>query len=259
MELKLFDVHAHYQDERFDGDRDELFEKMRADGVRGIVDSGDSAESSVKCIKTAEKYDFVYAAAGIHPLNVKYAKDGDIDKIRELLKHPKVVAVGEIVLDYHYEDTAPKEQQFYWLREQIKLAAETGKPIVFHDRDAHEDSFNVLKEASKMGVGGILHCFSGSVEMMREIIKIGFSISLGGAVTFKNARKTAEVAREVPLDRLLLETDCPYLSPEPFRGKRNYSSLIKYTAQKIADIKGISVEELCDVVYKNSIKIFGIS
>lgn len=259
MGLRLFDVHAHYQDARFDEDRDELFEKMKADGVVGIIDSGDSYESSVQCIATAEKYDYVYAAVGIHPLNVSQnTSQEEVGNLRKLLRHPKAVAVGEIGLDYYWEDAAPKELQQHWVMRQIDLAAEFKKPIVFHDREAHRDSVDMLKYAANQGVAGIMHCFSGSVEMMREIIQLGFSISLGGVVTFQNARKAVEVAREVPLDNLLLETDCPYLAPVPLRGKRNYSSLIAYTAKRIAEIRGMTAEEICNITCNNSIRMFQV-
>ena len=255
---KIFDVHAHYQDRRYREDRDELLMRINKEGVIGIIDSGDSLESSVKCIKTAEKYPFVYAAAGIHPINIKDAKESDIPRISELLKHPKVVAVGEIGLDYYYEDNVSSTIQKQWLGQFIDMAVETGKPIVFHDREAHEDSLEALKNAAAKGIKGVLHCFSGSTEMLREIMKLGFHISVGGVVTFKNARKMVEVIAEVPMDRLLLETDCPYLAPEPYRGQRCDSSMISYVAEKIAEIRRIQPEEVCEITYNNAKKLFGI-
>ena len=271
MSLRLFDIHAHYEDSRYDEDKEQLFEKMKAEGVGGIIDTGSSLSSSIKSVKTAEKHDFIYAAVGIHPLNLWSREDEtlphdgsprrettqeDIAQIRKLLSHPKVVAVGEIGLDYYYDDTAPKDVQHYWLEEQINLAKEFNKPIVFHNREAHEDSLNIIKEVSKQGVTGVMHCYSGSVEMLKEVLKCGFSISIGGVVTFKKAIKIAEVAKAVPLDRLLLETDCPYLAPEPFRGKRNDSSMTIYIAEKIASLRGISVEEVCEATYNNAVKMF---
>ena len=258
MALKIFDVHAHYQDSRYDNDRNEIFKNMNDAGVVGIIDSGDSVQSSESCIKWAQKYDFVYAAAGIHPHNVKDITEDDIVVLKELIRNPKVVAVGEIGLDYYYDDSAPPDVQKYWLLKQIELAAEVGKPIIFHDREAHEDSLEIIRDAASKGTTGIMHCFSGSAEMMREIIKYGFSISVGGVVTFKNAKKIIEVVQEVPIDRLFLETDCPYLAPEPFRGKRNDSSMILYIAQKVAEIKGMPVEELCDKIYDNCMRMFKI-
>ena len=259
MAQPLFDVHAHYGDRRFEEDRDALLLRMHQENqVVGIVDAGDSAASSFDCVKRAEKYDFVYAAAGIHPLNMQDVTEADLQQVEALLKHPKVVAVGEIGLDYHYEDSAPKEVQHHWLMKQIELAKQYGKPIVFHDRDAHADSMEVLKQAAAMGVGGIVHCFSGSVEMLKEVVKLGFSISLGGPVTFKNANKVVEVAKAVPLDRLLLETDCPYLAPTPFRGQRNDSSMIIYAAERIAQLRGMTTDEICEITYANALKLFGI-
>jgi len=257
MALPLFDVHAHYQDSRYDEDREVLLEEMRAAGVKGIIDSGDSAESSVKCIQCAEKHDFVYAAAGIHPLNILDTTQEDIDRVRDMLNHSKVVAVGEIGLDYYYEDCAPADIQKKWCKKLIELAAESRLPIVFHDREAHEDSLNMLKYAAGMGVTGLMHCYSGSVEMMHEIIKLGFSISVGGVVTFKNAKKIVEVVKEVPIEKLFLETDAPYLTPVPFRGERNNSAMIAYVAEKISEIKGLNTEEMCNIIYNNSIKMFG--
>lgn len=260
MALPLFDVHAHYGDARFDEDREQLLLRMhRENEVVGIVDAGDSAASSVACVKRAEQYDFIYAAAGIHPLNMQDVTDADLQIVEELLQHPKVVAVGEIGLDYHYDDSAPKDVQHHWLMKQLELAQKYQKPIVFHDRDAHADSMEMLKKAASMGVGGIVHCFSGSVEMLREVMKLGFSISLGGTVTFKNANKVLEVAKEVPIDRLLLETDCPYLAPTPFRGQRNDSSMIRYAAEKIAELRGMTPDEVCEITYANSLKMFGLT
>lgn len=260
MALPLFDVHAHYGDHRFDEDREELLKRIhRENHVVGIVDAGDNAASSVDCVKRAEQYDFIYAAAGIHPLHMQEISDADLQVVESLLTHPKVVAVGEIGLDYHYDDSAPKEVQHHFLMKQIELAQKYQKPIVFHDRDAHADSMEVLKKAASMGVGGIVHCFSGSVEMLREVMKLGFHISLGGTVTFKNANKVLEVAKEVPLDRLLLETDCPYLAPTPFRGQRNDSSMICYAAERIAELRGMTAEEICEITYANSLKLFGLA
>ena len=201
----------------------------------------------------AQKYDYMYFTVGFHPENLTDMPENYLDKIADMLKHEKAVALGEIGLDYHWE--IERELQHRVFEEQLKLAKDLDVPVVVHDREAHGDVMEYLR---KYKPKGLLHCFSGSVEMLKEVLKLGMSISLGGTVTFKNARVPLEVADAVPLDRLLLETDAPYLSPVPFRGKRNDSSNIIYTAQKIAEIKGIGVQELLDITAENARKLYGI-
>ncbi len=250
----IFDTHAHYDDERFDEDRDELLSSLFETSVSHIVGCGCDLKSCLDNIALAERYQNFYAAIGVHPHEAAESTDEDLAKIRALYSHKKVVAVGEIGLDYHY-DFSPRDRQIELFTHQIKLANELDLPVIIHDREAHEDTLNILNELRPKGV---VHCFSGSREMAEEIVKLGLCIGLGGAVTFKNARKPIEVAEYLPLDRLLLETDAPYMTPVPFRGKRCDSSHIAYTAEKIAEVKGMDVQELIDVCNENSKKLFGI-
>ena len=250
----IFDTHAHYDDEAFDEDREILLSSLNGRGVSLVIDCGCDAASSKKAIELSEKYDFIYAAVGIHPHEAEEAGENDLDEIRRLLKHEKAVAIGEIGLDYHY-DFSPRELQKEYFEKQIVLAKELDMPIIVHDREAHEDTLELLRKYKPKGV---LHCFSGSVESAKEIISLGMYIGLGGAVTFKNARKPLEVAKFVPLDRLLLETDAPYMTPVPFRGKRNDSSLIPYTAIKIAEVKGIAPQTVVNAANENGKRLFGI-
>ena len=254
MYKNIFDTHAHYDDERFGEDRDELLSSLFEGSVSHIVNCGCDLKSSLTTIALAEKYENLYAAVGVHAHEAETCTDDDLAKIAELYSHNKVVAVGEIGLDYFY-DFSPRERQIEVFRKQIELANKLDLPVIIHDREAHEDTLNILKELRPKGV---VHCFSGSVEMAKEIIKLGLYIGLGGAVTFKNAKKPIEVAEYVPLDRLLLETDAPYMTPVPFRGKRCDSAHITYTAEKIAEVKGLDVQELIDVCNENSKKLFNI-
>lgn len=254
MMNNIFDSHAHYDDEQFDSDRAELLSSFPEKGVSGVISCGVNEETSKFAIALSHRYNYIYAAAGFHPLNLEDYSDGGIENIRTLCGDEKVVAVGEIGLDYHYEKES-RNEQLKLAEAQIILANELGLPIIFHDREAHEDTLNLMKKHKPKGV---VHCFSGSVEMAKEIIKLGMYIGLGGAVTFKNAVKPIEVAKAVPDDRLLIETDCPYMTPVPFRGKRNDSSLIPYTAEKIAEIRGIIPQEVLDLTARNAKELFNI-
>lgn len=252
----IFDTHAHYDDEAFNEDREELLGLLQNKGVSHVLTCGTDLMSSYRSLQLAQKYDFIYCAMGFHPEDIAEERKGDLDVIRDLLKsEPKAVAVGEIGLDYHYDDGAPREEQIDLFRRQIEMAKELDLPVVVHDRDAHEDTFNILKE---MRPKGVVHCFSGSVEMAKEYVKLGFYIGVGGVVTFKNARKAVEVVEAVPVESILLETDCPYMAPTPFRGQRNDSSLISYVAEKIAEIKGLTPQEVCDITNKNAKEFLGI-
>lgn len=255
MYKNIFDTHAHYDDERFNEDRDELLSSLFKGSVSHIVGCGCDLKSSLATIALAEKYPNFFAAVGVHAHEAADCTDEDLAKISALYSHEKVVAVGEIGLDYHY-DFSPRDRQIEVFTQQIKLANELGLPIIIHDREAHEDTLNILKELRPRGV---VHCFSGSREMAEEIVKLGLYIGLGGAVTFKNARRPVEVAEYLPLDRLLLETDAPYMTPVPFRGKRCDSAHIAYTAEKIAEVKGMDVQELIDACNENAKKLFGIN
>ena len=254
MYSNIFDTHAHYDDSRFDEDRDELLSSIQSKGVSHIVNCGCDLKSSLTTVALSEKYDFIYAAVGVHAHEAEEATESDLDEIRKLYSKNKVVAVGEVGLDYHY-DFSPRERQIEIFERQLKLATDLGLPVIVHDREAHEDTMNLLK---KYRPKGVVHCFSGSAEMAKEIVKLGMYIGIGGAVTFKNAKKPVEVVEYLPLDRLLLETDAPYMTPVPFRGTRCDSTHIAYTAEKIAEIKGIDVQELIDICNENSKKLFNI-
>lgn len=254
MYKNIFDTHAHYDDSRFDEDRDELIASLSEKGVSHIVNCGCDFKSSLTTVALAEKYDFIYAAVGVHAHEAEEATEGDLAEIERLYEKEKVVAVGEVGLDYHY-DFSPRERQLEIFERQLILANRLDLPVIVHDREAHEDTMNLLKKYKPKGV---VHCFSGSAEMAKEIVKLGMYIGIGGAVTFKNAKKPVEVVEYLPLDRLLLETDAPYMTPVPFRGQRCDSAHITYTAEKIAEIKGIDTQELIDICNKNAKNLFGI-
>ena len=250
----IFDSHAHYDDESFIEDRDLILESMSSQGVSGIVNCATDIASCKKCAGMADKYENIYFAAGIHPHEAEAVEADYLKKLEAWAQHGKCVAIGEIGLDYHY-DLSPREKQQEVFEAQLILAKKLNLPVIIHDREAHEDTMSLLKKYTPRG---IIHCFSGSVEMAKEIVKLGMYIGLGGAVTFKNAKKPVEVAKYVPLEMLVLETDCPYMTPVPFRGKRNDSSLISYTADFIAQLKEIPTQELIDITTENSKRIFGI-
>lgn len=254
MYRNIFDTHAHYDDEAFQDDLEGLLSAFPDSGISGVVSCGVNEESSKKNIALAHKYGFIYAAVGYHGLNTEDLTDNYLEAIKALAQDKKVVAIGEIGLDYHYEKET-RDLQIKIFREQIRLANELDLPVIVHDREAHEDTLNILKELKPKGV---LHCFTGSVETAKEILKLGMYIGLGGAVTFKNAVKPVEVAKIVPEDRLVLETDAPYMSPVPFRGKRCTSLLIPYTAQKIAEVRNTDVQALLDATDKNARELFNI-
>lgn len=253
--VNIFDSHAHYDDDAFSPDREQLLAKLPQKGICHVINCGSDLSTSRASIALADKYPYISAAAGIHP---ECAKDAPTDyavQLEALLTRQKVVAIGEIGLDYHFEENASREVQRKLFETQILLALKHQLPIIVHDRDAHGDTMELLRTYRPRGV---VHCFSGSVEMAREVLRLGMYIGLGGAVTFKNARVPVEVAAEVPLERILLETDCPYMAPVPFRGKRNDSSLIAFTASRIAEIRGIPAEQLLTAARQNAESLFGI-
>lgn len=250
----IFDSHAHYDDEKFDGDRDELLGSMKDSGVCGIINCGCDIKSSHFSLKLSEKYDFIYAAVGIHPHEAADAPDRYLEEIKTLAFCEKAVAIGEIGLDYHY-DFSPREVQLKVFEEQILLARELSLPVIVHDREAHADTLELLR---KHRPAGVVHCFSGSAEMATEVLKLGMYIGLGGAVTFKNAKKPVEVARIVPEERLLLETDAPYMTPVPFRGKRCDSAHIALTAGTIAEIRNVERDDLIKKCAENVRTLFGL-
>ncbi len=251
----LFDTHAHLDDARFDMDREEVIESLRAKGVELLVNVGADMNGCENSVRLAEQYDFIYAAVGLHPYDAQDMTEADLEKIEKLAGHQKVVAIGEIGLDYHY-DEADKEKQKLWFYRQIKLAEELNLPYIVHDRDAHADCMEIIRKSGYFR--GVMHCYSGSVEMARELVELGFYISFAGPVTFKNGKKAKEVAIDLPLDRLLIETDCPYLSPEPHRGERNDSSKVRFVAETIAELKGMSVDDLSRITCENGKNFFSI-
>ena len=244
----FFDTHAHLDDDRFSEDREVVIERIQKEGISLVVNIGASIESSKESLALAEKYDFIYAAVGVHPSDTDKLTNADLETIKEMARHKKAVAIGEIGLDYYYEDP-DRETQKIWFKKQLKLAKELGMPYIIHDRDAHGDVLDIIREVGYFN--GLMHCYSGSAEMAKELIKLGFYISIAGQVTFKNAPKVREVVKAVPVDRLLIETDSPYLTPEPFRGKRNDPSKVRFTCEKIAEIKGLSLEETAKITLQN--------
>jgi len=251
-----FDTHAHYDDAQFDGDRDALLSEVYRAGVTCIVDPGDRIASSRKAIAIAEQYDFIYAAVGIHPENVGEAKDAELDELRKMAAYPKVVAIGEIGLDYHYGDSRRELQQEWFVR-QLELARELKLPAVVHERDATEDALKIVSRFSD--VRGVFHCFGGSWETAEALLDQGWYLSFTGAVTFKNARKAPEVIRKMPADRIMIETDSPYLAPVPNRGQRNSSLNLPYIAAKIAELRGITTEAVAALTKENGLRFFKIT
>lgn len=248
-----FDTHAHFDDEKFDENRDILIEEMHSNGVDYIINIGADMESSVKSMELAKKYDFIYAAVGVHPHEVENMTAEDLNTLKKYTEYEKVVAIGEIGLDYYY-DFSPRDKQRYWFERQLDLAAELDMPVSIHSRDAAQETFDIIK---KSGVRkGVIHAYSGSVEMAKDYIDMGFYIGVGGVITFKNAKKLIDVVNFVPVEKILLETDSPYLSPVPLRGTVNNSQNLKYVVDKISEIKQISTEKVCEITSRNAKVIF---
>ena len=252
----IFDTHAHYDDEAFDADRETLLASMPEHGVGLILDPGCDLGSSRRAVELARTYPHVYAAVGWHPENCAPYTEDSLDALRAWAREPKVVAIGEIGLDYYWEQNPPRELQRRVLRDQLALAQELCLPVIVHDREAHADSLAIVQEFP--AVRGVFHCFSGSVEMARELLKRGWYLGFDGPVTYKNARKTVEVALECPLDRMLLETDSPYMAPVPVRGTRNDSRSVRYIAEKLAALRGLDTDELIRLTAENGRRLFGI-
>ena len=254
--MPIFDTHAHYDADRFDSDRDALLSAMPGVGVGLVLDPGCDLPSSRAAAELAERYPHVYAAVGIHPENCGDFVPEHMDALRQLAREPKVVAIGEIGLDYYWPENPPRDFQQQVFRAQLELALELDLPVIVHDHEAHGDSLAIVKEYPALR--GVFHCYSGSVEMARELLALGWYLGFDGPVTYKNARKTVEVAEIVPLDRILIETDSPYMSPVPLRGKRNDSRNVYYIAEKLAQIKGMTTEELARLTIENGKSLFGI-
>lgn len=251
-----FDTHTHIDDERFDDCRDTLITALRQNGICPILDVGADMEGCKKLLPIAENNDFIYAAIGLHPDAAQHMNESDLETIRQMAAHPKVKAIGEIGLDYHWPESTDKPQQQYWFDRQMALAQQLDLPVIIHSRDATADTLEILRRYS--GMRGVMHCFSGSVETMKEVVSLGYHIALGGVVTFKNARTTKEVAMAVPLERLLIETDCPYLTPEPHRGTTNSPLYVPLVAAEIARLRGMSETEIARITYENGKKLFSI-
>jgi len=258
-----FETHAHFDDRRYDEDRDQIIEEAKKAGVDIIVNCGSSMRSSRASVELAGRYDYIYATVGVHPHDVKSMDEEKFESLKLLASAPKVIAIGEIGLDYFYEHSE-RELQKVWFAKQIEFAIEIGLPVIIHNRDAHEDTFDVLEKGCQdaIAVGkvlrGVIHCFSGSAEMASRFVKLGFFIAFGGAITFKNSRKSLEAIEVVPIERILIETDCPYLAPEPFRGKRNTSAYLNFVVDKIEEVKGMGHEDIAKQTYDNAKVLFGI-
>lgn len=251
----IFDTHAHYDDRAFDEDRESLLNSMNEGGIGRIVNISSDFASIAKTIDLTKQYDFIYGAVGIHPSDCGELEKEQIEYIREMSRNDKILAIGEIGLDYYWDDV-PRDVQKWWFEAQMEVAREEKLPVVIHSRDAAKDTVDMMKALHAEEIGGVVHCYSYSVELAKIFLDMGFYIGIGGVVTFKNAKKLKEVASYVPLDRIVLETDCPYLSPVPNRGKRNSSLNLPYVVKEIAAIKGISEEELIKATYKNACNLY---
>ena len=252
----IFDTHAHYDDEAFDGDRDTLLSSMNENGIANIVNVGASMESSAESVRLSEKYDFIYAAVGVHPNDTGNLTEGDMETLMNWCKRDKTVAIGEIGLEYHYLEP-DKDIQKKWFLRQLDLAAELNMPVIIHSRDAAAETFDIMKQYAGR-LSGVIHCYSYSQEMAKEYVKMGFHIGIGGVVTFKNARRALEAVAAVPMDRIMIETDAPYMAPVPYRGRRNHSGYVPLVAEKIAEVKGMTLEEVAKITTENGKRFFRI-
>jgi len=254
--MDFFDSHAHYTDEAYDKDRDDLIKRMYKNGIKKLIVVGNDLETSRESVELANKYEHIYASCGIHPSDIKGIDlDNQLLEIKVLAGEKKVVAIGEIGLDYHWDKDNKEEQKNAFIK-QIELANEIDLPIIIHTRDAYIDTIEILKNVINANRRGVFHCCPLNKELVKDALNLGYNISFAGIITFKNAKSADEIIKMVPLDRIQIETDAPYLSPEPFRGTRNNSENMKITAQKIADVKGISLEEIARVTYENTMNMF---
>ena len=251
----LFDTHAHMNDPVYDADRESVLLSLHDAGVEKVMNVGCCLDSSKDCIAMAEKYPFIYASVGSHPDSASEVDETVLEQYRQMAKHPKVKAIGEIGLDYYYEDI-PREIQQKAFRLQMELAKELDMPVIIHERDAHDDGMRIVKEFK--GVSGVFHCYSGSAEMARQLVNMGWYIGFTGVLTFKNARKAVETAQQIPLERIVLETDCPFMAPEPFRGKRNSPAFLYRMAERLAELRSISVEEVIEATTANAKRLYRI-
>ena len=257
VEKMIFETHGHYDDEQFDEDRGQLISEFLEKDIDKVMNVGADMQSSRNSVELAGKYPHFYAAVGVHPSEVGDLTEDDMQALKQMtLENPKVKAIGEIGLDYHFDDDPPRDVQKKWFIRQLELAQELGMPIIIHSRDAASDTMEILKDMDGGRNGGVIHCYSYSVEQAREYIKMGFHIGVGGVVTFKNSRKLQEVVEDIPLEKIVLETDSPYMAPVPFRGTRNSALNIPYIAEKIAEIKGVPVEKVYETTYANAMEMY---
>ena len=256
---KIFETHAHYDDPAFDLDRDELLNSFKSNGIEAVVNIGANLPTSEKTLELTQTYDFMYGAVGVHPSDIRQLEaPGAIERIEELAGiSKKIVAIGEIGLDYHYDDADPDLQK-KWFVKQMELARRLELPIIVHSRDAAQDTIDIMTSENAGDIGGVVHCYSYSKEVAKTFLDMGFYIGVGGVVTFKNGKKLKETVEYMPLDKIVLETDCPYLAPEPYRGKRNSSLYIPFVAETIAEIKGITVEQVYEATWNNAMKLYRI-
>ncbi|MCR5835837.1 MAG: TatD family hydrolase [Lachnospiraceae bacterium] len=255
----IIDTHAHYDDEKFDTDRDEILNSLYEGGIEKIVNIGANLNSCEKTLELVEKYPFVYGALGVHPSDIAELNEEAFLWLEESLDHEKIVAVGEIGLDYYWcKDKEEQKKQREWFVRQMNLAREKKLPIVVHSRDAAKDTLDIVKAEKAREIGGIIHCFSYSKEIAKEYLDMDFYLGIGGVITFKNAKKTVEVVEYAPIEKIVLETDCPYLAPVPYRAKRNSSLYLPYVVEKIADIKKMTPQEVIDITRENALKVYGI-
>ena len=254
----IFDTHAHYDDEEFDNDRETVLQSLNQNEVGYVVNVGASMKSSAASVKLSENYPFIYAAVGVHPNETGELKHDSLQELKKMALKDKSVAIGEIGLDYHYMEPDEKTQK-YWFEAQLDMAAELQMPVIIHSRDAAKDTMDIMKKYTDRLSGGVIHCYSYSRELAQEYVEMGYYIGVGGVLTFKNGRKLAETVMAIPLNRILLETDCAYLSPEPFRGKRNDSSRIHYVAERMAELLGKEKEDIIRITCENALKMYQLS
>ena len=257
MQELIFDTHAHYDDDAFDEDREELLNSLKEQGVGRVINVGASIASTKRTIELMNQYPFVYGILGVHPCDTEELTEADMDWLKEQFQNPKAVAVGEIGLDYYWDEPGRDVQQ-KWFERQLALAREVNKPVCIHSRDAANDTLSIMRNAHAEELGGVIHCFSYGKEMAREFLNMDFHFGIGGVLTFNNGKKLKEAAAYIPMDKILLETDCPYLAPVPYRGKRNNSSYLSYVVQVLAQIKGLSEDEVIRITRENGEKLFGV-
>ena len=257
MQELIFDTHAHYDDDAFDEDREELLNSLKEQGVGRVINVGASITSTKRTIELMNQYPFVYGILGVHPCDTEELTEADMDWLKEQFQNPKAVAVGEIGLDYYWDEPGRDVQQ-KWFERQLALAREVNKPVCIHSRDAANDTLSIMRNAHAEELGGVIHCFSYGKEMAREFLNMDFHFGIGGVLTFNNGKKLKEAAAYIPMDKILLETDCPYLAPVPYRGKRNNSSYLSYVVQVLAQIKGLSEDEVIRITRENGEKLFGV-